>query len=409
MRTLFLLLALVLASTRPALAQETLAPEGTRISVAGVVGIPFEQLTPQLRADIATLAGTPLRRERLQELAQRIEREKRELFVAFRSQPGPDGSVSNGNRRLAMLKRLQAERGADGYDRVDVVFMDEGEYDEDTIFEMEAREQLTEGLKLRYTEMNSLLTLRDAAHKRGVNWNDPKSIADVARLIRHLERNSANYAKVQLLAVKYMTDYLEWRGTPGDFGSLRRMVERFRDLGKNMEWVTKNDSERETAMMLVCFLAIDAGAKHGELRAIRLLAQTDPEGFDRLANEVEALWGEPDEEIEVVVNPAPPEPAGEPDEDGDDDEEDEESGPQTAKQGRIRQAVRGAAEALRAKAEPPEARVRAAASGLGGVDPAAVLASTAGVAHDQVRQAMAEVIAWAEVAEDAIKGNGGGE
>ena len=94
MRTLFLLLAFVVAATRPAFAQETLAAEGTKISVAGVTGIPFEQLTPELRADIATLAGTPLRRERLQELAQRIEREKPELFAAFRSQALPDGSVS---------------------------------------------------------------------------------------------------------------------------------------------------------------------------------------------------------------------------------------------------------------------------------------------------------------------------
>jgi hypothetical protein len=93
MRTLFLLLALVVVTARPAFAQETLAAEGTKISVAGVIGIPFEQLTPELRADIATLAGTPLRRERLQELAQRIEREKPELFAAFRSQPRPDGSV----------------------------------------------------------------------------------------------------------------------------------------------------------------------------------------------------------------------------------------------------------------------------------------------------------------------------
>ena len=94
MRTLLLLLAIVLAATPSALAQETLAAEGTKISVAGVTGIPFEQLTPELRADIATLAGTPLRRERLQELAQRIEREKPELFAAIRSQALPDGSVS---------------------------------------------------------------------------------------------------------------------------------------------------------------------------------------------------------------------------------------------------------------------------------------------------------------------------
>jgi hypothetical protein len=94
MRTLFLLLAFVLTATRPALAQEPLAADGTKISVAGVTGIPFDQLSPELRADISALAGSSLRRERLQELAQRIEREKPEMFAAPRSETLPDGSVS---------------------------------------------------------------------------------------------------------------------------------------------------------------------------------------------------------------------------------------------------------------------------------------------------------------------------
>jgi hypothetical protein len=93
MRTLFLLLALVFTSTGPVLAQETLAADGTRISLASVTGIPFEELTPTLRSDISALAGTPLRRERLQEIAQRIEREKPELFAAIRTEMQPDGSV----------------------------------------------------------------------------------------------------------------------------------------------------------------------------------------------------------------------------------------------------------------------------------------------------------------------------
>jgi hypothetical protein len=311
----------------------------------------------------------------------------------------PDGMVSNGNRRLAMLKRLQLAHGDDGYDHVDVVFMSEEEYDEEILFEMEAREQLTEGLKVRYTKMNGLLTLRDAAEKRGIDWNDPESIRQVAERIRHLANNNSAYAKVQLQAVKYMTDYLIWRGMPGNFAALREMVERFRDLGKNMDWVAANDTGREAAMLQICFVAIAAGVKHGELRAIRHIAKGDIELFDRLVAEIEALEAEPDDDEEpIVLAPGPIE-------DDDDDEEDEEAEnvrPRSAKQGRIAQTVRGAANAWAAHDDPPEARVRAAAGELAGVDPAEALRSTAGVTRDGVERAMAEVITWAAEAEKAL-------
>jgi hypothetical protein len=93
MRTLCFLLAFVLVATRPVLAQETIAPEGTRISQASVAGVPLDELTPGLQSEINALAGTPLRRERLQEIAQRIEREKPELVAAIRTEMQPDGSA----------------------------------------------------------------------------------------------------------------------------------------------------------------------------------------------------------------------------------------------------------------------------------------------------------------------------
>lgn len=311
----------------------------------------------------------------------------------------PDGLVSNGNRRLAMLKRLQAD-GADGYDWVDVVFMDEADYDEETLFEMEAREQLTEGLKVRYTKMNGLLTLRDAAEKHGIDWNDPRSIREVGERIQHLANNNPSYAKVQLQAVKYMTDYLQWRRSPEDFGALKEMVERFRDLGKNMDWVMSHDPAREAAMLQVCFWAIESGTKHEDVRAIRGLAQDDLEAFDRLVDEVEALAGEPDGEEVIAPEPGPRD--GEEDEDDEERESPADAGPRSARQGRIAQTVRGAANAWRAQDDPPETRVRAAASELNGLDPVAALASTSSVTREQVLRALTEIVSWAAEAEAAV-------
>ena len=63
----------------------------------------------------------------------------------------PDGWVINGNRRLAILKRLALQHGsATGiYDWVEVIMLDPREIADDDLFQMEAWEQLTEGYKLR--------------------------------------------------------------------------------------------------------------------------------------------------------------------------------------------------------------------------------------------------------------------
>jgi hypothetical protein len=311
----------------------------------------------------------------------------------------PDGLVSNGNRRLAMLRRLAAEEGGDGHDWIDVVFMDEG-FDEETLFEMEAREQLTEGLKVRYTKMNALLTLRDAAERVGIDWADPDSIREVAVRVQHLANNNVSDAKVQLQAVKYMGAYLNWRGTPDDYSALIETVERFRDFGRNMDWVASHDPDREAAMLGLCFEAIRSGSPHGDLRAIRALAQNDLEAFDALVVEVEALATEVDDEEEVTE-----EPAGEESERGEDDDNGEEVdhiGPRTAGQRRIAAAISGAARALQGEKDAPETRVRGAAAALSGVDPADVLAATSGVTREQVLRAIAAVLAWSQEAEQAL-------
>ena len=44
---------------------------------------------------------------------------------------------------------------------------------------MEQREQLTEDFKVRYTDINLLLALKDAAITRNIDWADAESIERV--------------------------------------------------------------------------------------------------------------------------------------------------------------------------------------------------------------------------------------
>ncbi len=123
----------------------------------------------------------------------------------------PDGYVINGNRRLAALKRLAEQRGsATGtFNYVEVIVLEFDEIDDTQLFEMEAREQLTEGYKIRYSDINLLLTLREAAERHDIVWGDEQSVSDVASRIQDLVGNDARYAEVQLAAIRYMDEYLK--------------------------------------------------------------------------------------------------------------------------------------------------------------------------------------------------------
>jgi len=107
MRTLTLLLVLLgAAPVLAADAQEADAPEGSLIEAAEVSGLPLDQLSPGLRQDIEALAGTPLNRERVGELAARIEAEQPEFVAAVRSVPRPDGKA----RVIFLIARISDDR-----------------------------------------------------------------------------------------------------------------------------------------------------------------------------------------------------------------------------------------------------------------------------------------------------------
>jgi hypothetical protein len=320
----------------------------------------------------------------------------------------PDGLVSNGNRRLGMLKRLQARRGKEGYDWVDVVVLDEQTYDDDTLFEMEAREQLTEGLKLRYTKMNLLLTLKDAAEKLGIDWYDQNSIDEVSNKIQDLVSSGPQYAKVQLQAVKYMSEYLEWNGTPAEYSQLRGQVERFRDVGKNLAWVAKEDPSREAEMLEVCFQAISVGTSHPDMREIRRILKTDPSVFDEVVKEVETIEEEPTPESDDEPVIDEPTEVDEDEEEDEEEEAEEESRPAAValspKKQQIKRAIDVAVRTSRDSRESdPPTDIRLAASRLEKVDPAALIAETAGGELNRLREAIKIILEWADAARKALK------
>jgi outer membrane protein assembly factor BamA len=93
MRTLALLFALLGLPLQVAHAQEADAPEGAIIDAVEVSGFSLYSLSPGLQKDINALVGASLSRERLNELASRIEGEQPEVVAAIRSVSRPDGKA----------------------------------------------------------------------------------------------------------------------------------------------------------------------------------------------------------------------------------------------------------------------------------------------------------------------------
>jgi len=87
----YVLIAL-LALPFPAQAQETDPPDGTKITSVQVSGLEFTRLSPGLQEEIGKLAGTPLNRQQLRDLAARIEAEQPRYITAVRVTPDPEGA-----------------------------------------------------------------------------------------------------------------------------------------------------------------------------------------------------------------------------------------------------------------------------------------------------------------------------
>ena len=91
MRTFGLLLSLMAVAPQATTDQKLVVPEGTIITSAQVTGFDDDRLSPGLREEIRSLAGTPVKQERLDELAARIEAERPRYVAAVRAVLEADG------------------------------------------------------------------------------------------------------------------------------------------------------------------------------------------------------------------------------------------------------------------------------------------------------------------------------
>jgi hypothetical protein len=309
----------------------------------------------------------------------------------------PDGLIVNGNRRWAMLRRLQEDEGLDGFEYVDVIVLGH-EFDGPELFHMEAREQLTEGLKVRYGDVNLLLTLREAAELENIDWGDREDIERVAGVIRSLARNEQAYALLQLTAVKYMVAYLEEIGAPEDFRRMEGRVERFRDVARNMMRVQTFEPERELKMLELCFAAVRSNNQHGDLRELRRMLIEQTELFDELYNKVtvavETMGG-------ILPEPDPRRPAADEDTPPDDEEtEDDGSGP--ADYGPVQDLINVQVQAARTTRESLAKSVRLAHAMLEKVDAASVDDILEADRTGETTAAVEGVVAWSATARGVL-------
>lgn len=108
MRTIGLLITLLAVAPQATSDQKNVVPEGTIITSAQVTGFEINRLSPGLREEIRSLAGSPLQQQRLDELAARIEAERPRYVAAVR--PVMD---SDGKAHVSFVMGRQSERDRD--------------------------------------------------------------------------------------------------------------------------------------------------------------------------------------------------------------------------------------------------------------------------------------------------------
>ena len=319
----------------------------------------------------------------------------------------PDGTVRNGNRRLALVKRLQEKQGIEQFEFVDAIFLGP-DIDEQAMFEMEQHEQLTEGFKVRYTDINLLLAIRDAAELHKIDWNDSDSINSVAGLIQHAAGDDPTYAAIQLQAIRYMDAYLNDLNAPGQYQKLLRQVERFRDVGKNMVSMEQDYPDDAPDMLRLMFAAIRAGNPHGDIRALRRIYIDEKERFRQLVSDVEELEEQWEQSGEHSIEDPDLEVRDEPEEDEDDDGEPAgpvvKDYPATSVSIRIKNAIDG----YKASAELDVAStLEQALERLLALtdDRDRLTEALEGDDQENIRAKVQEIIAWADAAKEQLDSN----
>jgi hypothetical protein len=310
----------------------------------------------------------------------------------------PDGLVRNGNRRLAMLKRLRGE-GLD-ISWVEAIILEPEDIDEAELFRMEQREQLAENFKKRYLDINALLALKEAAELEGVDWDDPVSLREMSVRLKHYAgRDDASYALIQLQAIRAITAYLEHLGVPGRYSLVTGQVEVFREVGKCMS-LFEEEPEDGFELVQAAFAFVQAGKKYQQLRLLRKMFTTDRERFRELVGEVQQVedaagWQSDADagdvvtaDLDVLTAPATEDEPDEP----------EAVAPAHYPKDQVGAAIDSALDAYSATLLDVTTQLTQALARLNAVDVANLSDALAGDGGDEVRELLAAIAAWVDAA-----------
>ena len=193
MRMFRLLVLLLTVLAAPALAQEIEPPDGTRIASAQVSGLDLDRLSPGLQADIGKLAGSPLSRQQLKDLAARIEAEQPRYLAAVRATTDADGAA----RVVFLVARIRDQGQDPNINRHHVVEDIEirGVRQSDLSPELWAELQALTGRQLDSDEADRLETrMRDALPDYEVNRRTVKG-SQSGRVKLVFEANRAAWAQ----------------------------------------------------------------------------------------------------------------------------------------------------------------------------------------------------------------------
>lgn len=308
----------------------------------------------------------------------------------------PDGTVRNGNRRLAMLKRQRSE-GAD-INWVDAIILTTDDVDESELFRMEQREQLTENFKKRYQDVNALLALKAAAELENIDWENVESIAAVASRLKHYAgRDDAGYASKQLYAIRALDNYLKYVNAPRRYSLAARQVEVFREVGLCMSSY-EDEPDQQFELVQAAYAFVQAGCKYGEIRQLRKLFGEDRTQFDTMVRRILQAEEESGWDPEV----APPEvdypelsDATAPDlDDPEDDDLGGVVGPEDYPKHDVRQVITGALDRFTASTLDVHRQLEQAQARLDAVDLAA-LGQLPDDERDRAREVVRAIQEWA--------------
>lgn len=191
-----------------------------------------------------------------------------------------DGSVVNGNRRMAVFERLQEQTGESRWSFLEMAMLPKAVTEQD-LWRIEANLQFSKDERLEYGPINQLLKFRD-----GINAGlTAKQIA--ASMYGDFTEKSI---KTDLERLELIETYLEYIGKKENYKAAERVHEHFIDIQKVLAKQKKNGTDPLELQKVLHFAfdMIKAGSTHWDIRKLNNIIK-EPTVKSRLLTGIEQL------------------------------------------------------------------------------------------------------------------------